>query len=186
MRSKPNVAYIASGISADAIMGEDFIIECVKNPKNSTVEIFTSKTSSSKLFSHRKVGKAQIKLLNASIIDNRIYCRVEHDSEFDFQNLTINLRKEKYFLMIAVGKTVKIGEIGQHEDRACSKNEIDFNEGGNVEEKGKFWIQVHGSLMIFSWIGLMSVGSLIGRFFRKSWKGKTLFDKDYWFSVSFY
>lgn len=183
MSSKSNASYIAAGISDDDLMGGDFVIECVKN--SGSISVFTSITSIDKTQSKRFYEPSDIvKVLNTSLIDNKIYCRVECSSAFKFQYLKIDLNTENYHLMIATGKLVNENSIGHHEERAVSKHKIDLNKGGSVRVKSKFWIQIHGSLMMFAWMGLMSVGMLLPRFYKKNWKGRTLFNKDLWFSVS--
>lgn len=183
MRSKSNASYIAAGISEDDSMGDDFVIECVKGSES--VDVFTSLTSVEKTQSKRIFEPSGlVKTLSTSLTDNRIYCRVACTSAFIFQHLKINLTSERYHLMVATGKLVNRNSIGHHEDRAVSKHKIDLNKGGSVSVKSKFWIQIHGTLMMFAWMGLMFVGMLLPRFYRKDWKGKTLFNKDLWFSVS--
>lgn len=85
--------------------------------------------------------------------------------------------------MLATGKLRNENSIDYHDEKSVSKEKINFNFGKNVEEASKFWIKIHGSLMIFACMGCTSIGVLMPRFYKKNWKRKTFLGKNVWFGV---
>lgn len=48
----------------------------------------------------------------------------------------------------------------------------------------KILIRIHGSFMLAAWIGTVSIGTLMARYYRNTWVGSQLWGKDIWFVVS--
>lgn len=86
--------------------------------------------------------------------------------------------------MLATGPRVTETSIEKHETQAVTKIPLNLSKISKVTVKDNFLIQIHASLMIFAWIGCLGVGSVLPRFFKRSWKGKKLFSEVFWFNVS--
>ncbi|KAJ8971790.1 hypothetical protein NQ314_000536 [Rhamnusium bicolor] len=105
LKADSNAAWVGVGLSDDEKMGDDSVIECVK--RGSGVASYMSWTSSSP-YSAVRLNNPQlgIQLLNSSIIDDVIYCKVRRDVITNVNGRTFDLINDKYNLLIAAGSSV--------------------------------------------------------------------------------
>ncbi|KAG5668133.1 hypothetical protein PVAND_016085 [Polypedilum vanderplanki] len=183
MKSKKKASYIALALSHDHKMGDDSVMECVKDKND--VKLFNSLTTDKPPFESRRNAVPQniTNLITSSINNDIIYCRFERSSDMKIDdNLNFNLNDESYYLMIATGNSLNDDSLAQHTDRAVSNHPINFNNFENISERPKTFINLHASLMIVAWLGVSAVSGLLPRYYKKNWLKKSIFKKDLWFA----
>ncbi|XP_020814503.1 putative ferric-chelate reductase 1 homolog isoform X1 [Drosophila serrata] len=177
-----NAAYVAVGLSEDAKMGEDLTTECV--PENGRVNLYSSYTSATPYAAMRSVvGQNSARLLDASLVDGVIYCRVQRDAVTSVQGKTFDLRNGKYHLLVASGSSLKENSVGYHDiGRLPSGKAINLAEVQDLSGSSKLLVQLHGAFMIAAWIGTTSLGIIFARYFKQTWVGSQSCGKDQWFA----
>lgn len=175
-------AYVAVGLSNDAKMGDDSVIECV--PEQGTVNAYTSWTFSGPYGVSRK-GIAQnfIRLLEKSYVDGVIHCKVERDAMTTVMGQKFDMINEKYHLLLATGSQADSTHVSYHDiGRHVSGVPLALAEVGPVQGMSKLLLRLHGAFMLTAWIGTASLGILLARYFRQTWVGSQLCGKDQWFA----
>ncbi|XP_033253434.1 putative ferric-chelate reductase 1 homolog isoform X3 [Drosophila miranda] len=177
-----NTAYVAVGLSEDAKMGEDLTTECV--PENGRVVMYSSLTSATPYAAVRtSVSQSSARLLNASIVDGVIYCKVERDPVTVVQGRTFDLRRKQYHLLVASGSSLKDNSVGYHDiGRLPSGKAINLAEVQDLSGSSNILVQLHGAFMIVAWIGTTSLGISFARYFKQTWVGRQSCGKDQWFA----
>ncbi|XP_016968221.1 putative ferric-chelate reductase 1 homolog isoform X2 [Drosophila biarmipes] len=177
-----NAAYVAVGLSDDAKMGDDLTTECV--PENGRVSLYSSLTSASPYSAVRSsVSQNSARLLDASIVDGVIYCRVQRDAVTNVQGRTFDLRNGKYHLLVASGSSLKENSVGYHDiGRLPSAQAINLAEVQDLGGSSRLLVQLHGAFMIAAWIGTTSLGIIFARYFKQTWVGSQSCGKDQWFA----
>ncbi|XP_022223254.2 putative ferric-chelate reductase 1 homolog isoform X2 [Drosophila obscura] len=177
-----NAAYVAVGLSEDAKMGEDLTSECV--PENGRVTLYSSYTSATPYAAIRSsVSQSSARLLNASIVDGVIYCKVERDPVTVVQGRTFDLRRQQYHLLVASGSSLKDNSVGYHDiGRLPTGKAINLAEVQDLSGSSNLLVQLHGAFMIVAWIGTTSLGIIFARYFKQTWVGSQSCGKDQWFA----
>ncbi|XP_070068701.1 putative ferric-chelate reductase 1 homolog isoform X2 [Drosophila takahashii] len=178
-----NAAYVAVGLSDDAKMGDDLSTECV--PENGRVNLYSSLTSLAPYAAVRSsVSQNSARLLDASIVDGVIYCRVQRDAVTTAANgRTFDLRNGMYHLLVASGSTLKENSVGYHDiGRLPSAQAINLAEVQDLGGSSRLLVQLHGAFMIAAWIGTTSLGIIFARYFKQTWVGSQSCGKDQWFA----
>ncbi|XP_043645679.1 putative ferric-chelate reductase 1 homolog isoform X2 [Drosophila teissieri] len=163
-------------------MGDDLTTECV--PENGRVNLYSSLTSASPYSAVRSsVNQNSARLLDASIVDGVIYCRVQRDAVTNVQGRTFDLRNGKYHLLVASGTALKENSVGYHDiGRLPSAQPISLAEVQDLSGSSRLLIQLHGAFMIAAWIGTTSLGIIFARYFKQTWVGSQSCGKDQWFA----
>ncbi|SPP73934.1 putative ferric-chelate reductase 1 homolog isoform X1 [Drosophila guanche] len=177
-----NAAYVAVGLSDDAKMGEDLTTECV--PENGRVTMYSSYTSATPYAAVRtSVPQNSARLLNASLVDGVIYCRVARDPVTVVKGRTFDLRRQQYHLLVASGSSLKENSVGYHDiGRLPSGKAINLAEVQDLSGSSNLLVQLHGAFMIAAWIGTTSLGIIFARYFKQTWVGSQSCGKDQWFA----
>ncbi|XP_058054768.1 putative ferric-chelate reductase 1 homolog isoform X2 [Anopheles bellator] len=175
-------AYVAVGLSDDAKMGDDSVIECV--PEQGVVNAYASWTATGP-YSATRTGVPQniFQVLEKSYNDGTIYCKLERDAVSTVKGRQFDLVNEKFHLMLAAGASVESTNVNYHSiGRHVSGSPLSLAEVGRVQGSSKLLLRLHGAFMITAWIGTASLGILIARYFRQTWVGSQLCGKDQWFA----
>jgi hypothetical protein len=115
-----------------------------------------------------------------------IYCQVERPAKTRVNNVEFDLSKNRYYLLMASGSALRTGSVDYHDiNRAASASALNLAEISNIAAKSKFLLRLHGSLMILAWIGSTSLGIMMARYFKLTWRRSSMCGKDLWFAVSF-
>uniref|UniRef100_A0A6P7FZ92 Uncharacterized protein LOC114335754 n=1 Tax=Diabrotica virgifera virgifera TaxID=50390 RepID=A0A6P7FZ92_DIAVI len=101
------------GLSLDDKMGDDSVIECVNDGNG--VKAYMSFTAA-RPYSAKRLDNPQlgIELLNSSIVDDTIYCKVRRNIVTNVSGITFDLVNEKYNLLVATGSEITPGSVGFH------------------------------------------------------------------------
>uniref|UniRef100_A0A182Q8D5 DOMON domain-containing protein n=1 Tax=Anopheles farauti TaxID=69004 RepID=A0A182Q8D5_9DIPT len=195
-------AYVAFGLSNDAKMGDDSVIECV--PEQGTVNAYASWTTVGPYGSTRfGVPQNIFQVLEKSYNDGVIYCKLERDAVSTVKGQMFDLQNNKFHLLLAAGSSVEctccfqvVVNPALTIDRPLSATNVNYHdigrhvsgspqslaEVGPVQGSSKLLLRLHGAFMITAWIGTASLGILIARYFRQTWVGSQMCGKDQWFA----
>lgn len=175
-------AYIAVGLSNDAKMGDDSVVECV--PEQGTVNAYASWTSAGPYgVSRQGIAQNFIRLLEKSYVDGVIHCKVERDAVTTVKGQRFDLINGKYHLLLATGSKADSTHVSYHDiGRHVSGVPLALAEVGPVQGASKLLLRLHGAFMLTAWIGTASLGMLLARYFRQTWVGSQLCGKDQWFA----
>lgn len=176
-------AYLALGISDDNKMGDDLVTECIV--QNGEVAQYTSLTSGEPNYGTTRIGVPQntAKIVDKSLIDGKIYCKVQRNIVTTVQGKMFDLMNNQYNIMLALGKSVKDNGAGYHDiGRIVSGQSIVLSEVQDLSGSSTLLLRLHGAFMITAWIGTTSLGILLARYFKQTWVGSTTCGKDQWFA----
>jgi len=169
--------YVAIGFSADKLMGDDCVVECVVY--KSEVKAFMSSNYGQQ---NKRDTTVSVDLLEGRIEDDVVYCSVETADTLIVGSNGCNLRTPQHILL-ATGSATVGHTYSSHRETASSSEPIDFQSSFVARgSSGDVWIQLHGALMIIAWLFCSSVGGVCARYFKPILKQKVL-DKDLWFTV---
>ncbi|KAJ8966292.1 hypothetical protein NQ317_019194 [Molorchus minor] len=182
LKAEDPAAWVGVGLSDDNKMGDDSIIECVK--RGNKAAAYMSWTSNSPYSAVRlRNPQLGIQLLNSSIVDGAIYCKVRRDVVTQVNGVTFDLINEKYNLLIAAGASANETSVLYHGITfLASAKTLALSDVSTVAAASKLLIRLHGSFMLAAWIGTASIGIFLARYYRQTWKGSTLMGKDLWFA----
>ncbi|KAG5667410.1 hypothetical protein PVAND_015391 [Polypedilum vanderplanki] len=116
MKSFKQAKYIAIGLSKDKWMGEDSVIECVKN--NDKVDIFSSMTNTEGgEYGAPRDGVPQniMKLVEGKIVNGEIYCKVERDLVTKVKGIDFDVNKPNYYVMLVSGSSLRENSVDYHD-----------------------------------------------------------------------
>ncbi|XP_065088030.1 putative ferric-chelate reductase 1 homolog isoform X2 [Ochlerotatus camptorhynchus] len=175
-------AYVAVGLSNDAKMGDDSVIECV--PEQGTVNAYASWTFAGPYgVSRQGIAQNFFRLLEKSYVDGMIHCKVERDAVSTVKGQKFDMINEKYHLLLATGSQADSTHVSYHDiGRHVSGAPLALAEVGPVQGMSKLLLRLHGAFMLTAWIGTASLGILLARYFRQTWVGSQLCGKDQWFA----
>ena len=117
-----------------------------------------------------------IRLIDSSLIDGRIYCKMQSDTLSVVNGQVFDLENDKHYLLLAGSPFLQQGNlVGPHQaNRGVSGEQFLLTDPREVQKATRSALLLtHGSFMIVAWIGLTSIGVVIARYFKTSWKKKT-------------
>ncbi|XP_070495910.1 putative ferric-chelate reductase 1 homolog isoform X2 [Chironomus tepperi] len=123
MKGQAGNGYIASGLSTDGRMGDDSVVECVK--QGNDVKMYMSYTGEFDV-SRDDVPQNSAKLLNSYIIDNTIYCRVSRHAVSAVKGLTFDLNNSEYYVMFVSGPVKDDNTLDYHNVKFYSPTAVKF------------------------------------------------------------
>ncbi|CAG9863967.1 unnamed protein product [Phyllotreta striolata] len=181
MKATANAAWVGVGLSDDAKMGDDSVIECVKTDRGvrSYMSLTGIKPYRAVRLQNPQLG---IELLNSSVIDDTIYCKVRRSPVTLVGGTTYDLTNNKYHVLVAAGDSATPNSVGFHNVQLPSKEKLFLSDTAEVAAPSKLLVHLHGAFMLAAWIGTASVGILLARYYRQTWVGTTMMGKDLWFA----
>lgn len=182
VKANQNAAWVGVGLSDDTRMGDDSVIECVKDV--SGMHAYMSWTGINPYRSTRLPDPhLGIQLLNSSSVNDTIYCKVRRNVVTIVEGRTFDLDHDMYHLMVAVGSSVQPTTVTYHNlGVSCSAQKLSLTEASNVQAASSILVRLHGVFMVIGWIGTVSLGTIIARFYRDAWTG-TLLGYDVWLTM---
>ncbi|KAB0803474.1 hypothetical protein PPYR_00444 [Photinus pyralis] len=171
------------GLSSDNMMGDDSVVECV-NDGNGIRAYLSWTTPKPNLGAFRVPNNQEgIRLVNHSVIDDTLYCKVLRNAKTRVNNVDFDLINTQYFLLVAAGRRIQENSVAFHDiDYLASASSGYLADTGRVVGASKLLVRLHGAFMLAAWIGTASIGTLLARYYRKTWVGKTICGKDLWFA----
>lgn len=173
--------WVGVGLSDDNKMGSDSVIECALS--NNTLDSFLSWTTGKGNYgATRTKNQLGIRLLNHSFINDVIYCKVRRDAKTLVNGLEFDLSNKKYYLLVAAGYSATGQGVGYHDVTYLpSGSLLSLADVSEVEGASRILIRIHGAFMLAAWIGAVSIGTLLARYYRKTWTDSSMCGKDVWF-----
>jgi len=177
-----NSAYVAVGLSQDAAMGDDSVVECVREGTGgNSVNAYMSWNFGKN--NRRLQFHDGIVLKNSSFVDGTIYCKFMREAVTTVEDRRFDLAKEKYHLLVAAGSSLREGGVGYHDvGRAAAELSQSLADVSIVAGSSNLLLRLHGAFMIGAWIGTAGIGILLARYFKQTWVGSQLCGKDQWFA----
>ena len=97
-------------------------------------------------------------------------------------DVTFDMINNRFFLLIASGRTLRTNEVGSHDiNYASSGSALNLTTPSAVTFRSRVLLQLHGSFMSVAWVGTTSIGIFMSRYFKKTWVGSKACGKDHWF-----
>lgn len=176
-------AFVAVGLSRDRSMGDDSVVECVY--EDGAINAYTSWTNGKTGSFRTGLNHNIVRLIRSNYTNGAIYCQVERNALTTVNSQVFDLHNHKFNLLLASGSSLKPdNRVGYHDfDYAASSDSFKLSQARNVSEASKLMYRLHGVFMVTAWIGTASIGMMLARYFKPSWKGKRLYGKDLWFAV---
>jgi len=161
---------VGLGLSSDSSMGQELVVLC---------------SSSSRAQLYWNQGKAAPTLLGplgaarVEATDGGLVCEVEVPEVLAMGDKEADLTKELVPLLAS-------GSFGQgpsyHQgNRIAAAAPLLLAQVGGVGAKSTLLMQLHGILMLVAWIGCAGTGTLLARYYRRTWVGRQVLGKDSWF-----
>lgn len=177
--------YVAVGLSNNQLMGGDLVMECVLMGTGE-VKVFQSWNIANEKKNQRIPTNNDLQTLNATSVDNTIYCQFQRNAITAVNDTEYNLPATKYYLLLASGTGVKQdgeGGVGYHDivPVVSAKSGL-LSDVNGFSAASKLLLRLHGAFMIAAWIGAASIGIVLARYFKQTWTGSQLCGKDQWFA----
>ncbi|XP_022913819.1 putative ferric-chelate reductase 1 homolog [Onthophagus taurus] len=183
LKSHNTASWVGVGLSQDDKMGDDSVIECVKDSSGGVQAYMSWTNPRPNLGVFRPNDQRGIKLLSSSIEDGAIFCRVQRDAITTVNDVQFDLVNTKYNLLVAAGKSIDANKVGYHDvSRLASGDKLLLSDISSLEGASKILLRLHGAFMLAAWLGTASIGVLLARYYRQTWVGTTMCGKDLWFA----
>ncbi|KAL1414000.1 hypothetical protein MTO96_030799 [Rhipicephalus appendiculatus] len=124
-------------------------------------------------------------------VDGHLRCSWNRQNVTVAQGKTFDIGKEKYYLLLASGPFLVDPASGKptspekqmHTIRGLTAAPLLLAQAYEVKQKGEDYLpyKIHGSLMLFAWLFLVSVAIMMARHFKKDWPGVKIVDLQVWF-----
>jgi len=143
-----NSVYVAVGLSQDATMGDDSVVECVRGGTGgNSVNAYMSWNSG------KNNGRLQfhdgIALKNSSFVDGTIYCKFMREAVTKVENREFDLAKDKYHLLVAAGSSLRDEGVGYHDvGRAAAELPQSLADVSIIAGSSNLLLRLHGAFMI--------------------------------------
>ncbi|KAL8618600.1 hypothetical protein ACOMHN_015710 [Nucella lapillus] len=180
--------YLAMGLSADEIMGDDDVIECVHTGgrvrvhssynlgKTNVRYIDGGLRNESGLYEHGVIECSFSRPQDGQgpLTQGSVSPPVRHDLHHD------------WYIMLAWGHLEPGSDKKErHIHRSVSSHEVSLRKVGSfmTRKLSDILINVHGSVMMIAWVTVTSIGVIIARHYKGLLPGTKFWGKDVWFQV---
>lgn len=173
--------YVAVGLSENEKMGDDSVMECTN--EDSQVKLYTSWNTPDNRNERQSLEMGDVLLENGSFKDGTINCRFWRDKVTMARGQKFDLVNKPYYLLLAMGNTLKANGVGYHDLLFDSTGEAKLlSDVGSFTASSNMLIHIHGSLMIVAWMGTTSIAILLARYYKQTWVHSRMCGKDHWFA----
>lgn len=100
-----------------------------------------------------------------------MYCKIELNSTYNDDNFSLKLLSNHFFVVL-------------ESENSCLvfKNKVNL-KFSVVKMRISNFVRLHGSLMLFAWIGCNALAIIISRYFRQNFPEKQILKRNMWFVV---
>lgn len=169
-------------------MGDDLVVDCSTDQTGSAVHLGLSYNTGR---TNEVLDGAEAVLPGGkgAYTDGVISCRWTMAGKVTAKGRTFDLLNKRYHLLLAHGE-MDDGLKGIHDVKTPSSAGVDLAAagalvGGSATKDLRYLVRVHGSLMVITWLGLVSVAIVFARYFKDAWSDRLLCGVKIWFAVSF-
>ncbi|XP_033738944.1 putative ferric-chelate reductase 1 homolog [Pecten maximus] len=176
--------YMAIGFSEDNKMGGDSVIGCSVNTAG-TVQVYNTFNAAGAKFNQPITNnKLGISAESGSVSNGLFSCSFTRKT-VSTDNQIYNLNNN-YYILMAKGPAAGTG-FGRHDLTTLplvSAETADFQSTTDLTGSAvNILLKLHGSLMIFAWVLLASIGIVMARFYKPVWSEKKMLGEAYWFQI---
>ncbi|OWF41490.1 ferric-chelate reductase 1-like [Mizuhopecten yessoensis] len=179
-------SYVSLGFSGDRLMGTDETISCTYD---GTIVTFQH-GNNPKYYNQRQYKRDQLSSMASTYRDGKLYCTFTRPhamnvTEFSSEVTTYDLNNP-YYVMVAWGHVYEdTAVMSKHKELpVTSLNPVQFNQ--YIIHRGDalpLLTQIHGILMLIAWIVFGGLTTVIARYYRPIFPGKTLIGTSVWFQI---
>jgi len=189
--------WAAIGFALDEDMGEAHVFIC-RRLANDTVDVnryINPHDHSRPVLAGSEQGGTF--MVEQQIFENGVvYC------QFTLSNFTTSVVKElegiqkllqstRYHPLFAIGQLDSSNELKQHAGnaRTAQSHLVRLNVADTIGfnairlKKKSILVQAHGSILVITWILIVSTGILFARYFKKSWSNNLMCGKAIWYTI---
>ncbi|XP_061177011.1 putative ferric-chelate reductase 1 homolog [Saccostrea echinata] len=181
----PNDRWIAIGLSPNGKMPRTSVMMCMHYDDKFEVLDGINKGYTFSILPNSTLGLFNI---TANVTGQIMKCSFSRKINVSEDSEDVYSLNKKYFLLLGNGP-VKNGKTGipqQHEKiPEVSGGKVNFllNEDIKPQEPSMLLYKLHGSLMIFAWIFLSSIGIITARYYKSEWKDMMPCGVKVWFAI---
>ncbi|XP_075722891.1 putative ferric-chelate reductase 1 homolog isoform X2 [Rhipicephalus microplus] len=184
-----NNMWIAAGITSTPNMGKATVIDCfLYDDTPGMQESWNTDTMQNVVQTPTSAG---ITFGTHGVVDGLLRCAWNRKNVTVAQGKTFDIGKEKYYLLLASGSFLVDAATGKptsqekqmHTIRGLTATPLLLAQAYEVKQKEEDFLpyKIHGSLMLFAWLFLVSVAIMMARHFKKDWTGVKIADLHVWF-----
>lgn len=180
--------YFSVGFSDDAKMGDDLVVDCMTDASGKvTIGLSYNTGRSNEVLEEgatRVLENAQMRYT-----DGVTTCKWTFAGKVPLVNRkTFDLMEKRYHLLLAQGD-MDGAEKDIHSVKTPSSEPVNLAAAGALTGSSakdlRFLVRVHGSLMVITWLGTVSVAIIFARYFKDAWNSRLMCGVKIWFAVSF-
>uniref|UniRef100_A0A914LPH1 ascorbate ferrireductase (transmembrane) n=1 Tax=Meloidogyne incognita TaxID=6306 RepID=A0A914LPH1_MELIC len=212
-KSSPETKYIAVGFSEDVSMGDDYVTYCVVNPAGQVeVHLGNNPAGQKSNQAAGEANEGGVlEMLESKATEDGIFCRFRQ--HYIASNKYSPNLKHPYHLLLAKGPAENPQKLDIHdldptnptdfpfasaepvlllnpEDAAKFRDSASKNTSGSPKASGAAkggnglnFVDLHGILMLISWLGMTTVAIYSARYMRDSWPHTTVMGLKIWFHI---
>jgi len=178
--------YLSFGLSpTDTYMGDDLTTACYFDQETSKVKYqngFNTKTKQNKKLDDQK---SYMNNFEGAYKDGLLSCQFKRPEKVQIKHkdtvMNINLFDDQFAILLARGR-VRSGErLEIHYEKVATSKPISLGLSENLVAKSKIFYRLHGAFMVAAWIFTASLGTILARYFKKTWTHMKCLGKDVWF-----
>ncbi|KAK7099855.1 hypothetical protein V1264_022902 [Littorina saxatilis] len=179
-----NEHWVAVGFSKDQEMGDDSVTECIMHDGEVKVQQSYNDGMDNKYLDNKKAALSE---QSGKLEDGLLHCTFHRKKSYPRDPLIFDLNND-YYLMVAVGEALNGIKIPHTFDvlPPVSDHRIDLQAMENVageEPPTNVLVQIHGALMIISWVMLMSIGITTAKYGKAMFPKINPFGVNIWFQI---
>ncbi|XP_067119288.1 putative ferric-chelate reductase 1 homolog [Centruroides vittatus] len=178
-----STGWIAIGLSEDSKMGSDSVTECIYSGQNITIQQSWNVPNPEKSNELLRNPKENIIEESGYYENGVLTCKWKHSFSMRVKDANFDLLNKNYYLLLAKG-SLGVNKVKEkHTQHLASINPVNLNTVSIVRGKSSLLVKIHGSFMVATWIGLVSIGILLARYYKQVWEGSTLCKSKIWFAT---
>lgn len=179
--------YFSVGFSEDTKMGDDLVVDCMTDASGKiSIGLSYNKGRSNEVL--EEGATRVIEDAHMSFTDGVTTCRWTFAAKVPLVNgKTYDLVEKRYHLLLAQGE-MDGAEKSHHDVKMPSAEAVNLASAVALKASSskdlRFLVKVHGSLMVITWMGTVSVAIIFARYFKDAWSSRLMCDVKIWFAVS--
>ncbi|XP_054152847.1 putative ferric-chelate reductase 1 homolog [Oppia nitens] len=178
-------SYYSMGLSTDNKMGEDSVTDCMISDGRPVLRNSVNIGRNNEYLSANEYHSVTV--LNTTYNNGLLYCKWRRRRRSTIRGVQYDLKDKQYYLLLAYGLLAgKEDTKDYHTERLATDQTIDMRIVGQLsaaQQSTSFLIKLHGSFMVFAWLGCVSIAIFIARYFKDFWPNDQLFGVKIWFAA---
>ncbi|XP_060069635.1 putative ferric-chelate reductase 1 [Ylistrum balloti] len=174
-------SWAAIAFSGDRAMGSDSVVACVASGGVIAAESGYTDGRSYRSLSNKNLGLTAVA---GSLVGSILNCSLTRTMAIPGQQEFYDLQ-QNWHILFARGQTSSGTPTKHSESPVISSQEVDFQLTSTLAGAAVSYplVKAHGSLMIFAWVFVASIGIFDARYMKTIWPDSTLFGQKVWFPI---